>query len=181
MDTSTSPNIFDETLSFTREPNKLALAYWQSCRGSRTMPSRADLDPVAMKKFTPNVGLVEIRKLENGVAYFVRRAGMRWEEVYGPMTGKFLSEFLPPHVVSSWYEIFGRAREIKAPVRLCSRVDFGDKRWLAVEQLVAPLGEQDDVAMLFVSFVAWPNSAPLAATLTVSSDNTSPAPNSAAH
>lgn len=159
MDSSISPNTFDATLSFAREPNILACGYWKSCCDGRAMPSRADLNPVAMKKFTPHIGLVEVRPQHNGITYFIRRAGMRWEEVYGAMTGKFITDFLPPHVVASWHEIFGEVLATKAPTRLISRVDFKNKRWLAVEQLIAPLGEQDDITMLFVSFVAWSHSA----------------------
>lgn len=133
------------------------------------MPSRADLNPVAMKKFSPHVGLVEVRQQDDSFNYFIRRAGMRWEEVYGPMTGKFIQDFLPSHVISSWEEIFGQVLTTKAPTRLISRVDFDNKRWLAVEQLIAPLGEDNDITMLFVSFVAWSNSAH------------SPLPNSASH
>ncbi len=77
MDHPVSPNIFDPTLAFEREPNKLALAYWQSrCQG-RSMPSRADLDPVAMKKFTPHIGLGERRPTGTGTGYFIRPAGSR--------------------------------------------------------------------------------------------------------
>ncbi len=63
------------------------------------MPSRADLDPVAMRKFTAHVGLIEIRQADGSdIAYFIRRAGTKWEEVYGAITGHLLHEFLSPEI-----------------------------------------------------------------------------------
>lgn len=156
MVNAASPNHFDWTLKFEREPTRLAYEYWASRRDGRAMPSRADLDPVAMRKFTPHVGLVEIRSTETGaVDYLIRRSGSRWDDVYGPMTGKFLHDFLPPHIEPTWRESFDAVRQAKAPVRLNAQVDFQDKSWLHIEMLIAPLGENGQVTMLFTSFVAW--------------------------
>jgi len=153
-----SPNQFDSTLAFTRAPNKLAYAYWQSCCGEHPMPSRTDLNPIAMKQFTSHIGLVEVREDRKG-AYYIRRAGSQWENVYGAMTGKYLSEFLPPAVAQTWIEAFDHVRFSKAPVRLTARVDFKEKTWLSIEMLIAPLGERESVTMLLTSFVSWSRTA----------------------
>ncbi len=129
--------------------------YWKSCCAARPMPSRADLDPVAMRKFTTHVGLIEIRTEPNEAAeYFIRRAGTKWEEVFGPMTGRFIHEFLPPEIETSWREVFNAVREAKAPLRVTTRIQFQRKSWLQAEMFVAPLGERE-VTMLFMTFVAW--------------------------
>lgn len=125
MDVST--NHFDDTMAFTEEANRQAYAYWQACCRGRPMPSRADLNPGAMKKFSPHVGLVEIRPQPdqpNGIAYFIRRAGSRWEDVYGPMTGKFLTDFLPSDVAATWIDAFSRVHRKAKSVRLTARIDF---------------------------------------------------------
>lgn len=155
-----SPNHFDETLSFGREPNKLAFAYWASCCRGRTMPSRANLNPTQMKKFSPHIGLVEIKD-QPGAAppYFIRRAGSRWEDVYGPMTGKYIGEFMPPPIAAQWVEAFDRVRENKIPLRLTARIDFKNKRWLEAEIFIAPLGEEY-VNMLLTCFVSWASPTP---------------------
>jgi len=152
---SVSPMQFDWELDFEKEPNALACAYWTSCCAGRPMPRRADLDPVAMRRFSGHIGLVEVRPTAEGVDYFIRRAGSRWEDVYGPMTGRYLHEFLPPHLIPSWREVFGTVRAARRPLGVKTRVDFQCKRWLSIEILVAPLGEGGEVTMLFVSFVAW--------------------------
>jgi hypothetical protein len=155
-----SPIAIDPALGFEREPNKRAFAYWQSRCEGRAMPTRADLDPVAMKTFTPHVGLVEVRRGEAKTAYFIRRAGSRWEDVYGAMTGKVLQEFLPPHLVPAWQDVFDCVTAGAKPIRLTTQVDFQDKTWLDIELMVAPLGAVGIVNMFLTSFVSWSKSTP---------------------
>lgn len=150
-----SPIASDPTLAFEREPNKLAYAYWQARCDGRSMPARADLDPGAMKKFTPHVGLVEPRLASTGPSYFIRRAGSRWEDVYGAITGKVLQDFLPPHLAAAWHSVFDSVTTSAKPIRITTQVDFQGKNWLDIELMVAPLGEQGTVSMLLISFVAW--------------------------
>jgi hypothetical protein len=159
VDSPFSPNSFDFTLAFEREPNRLACAYWQSRCEGRAMPTRADLNPVAMKAFTPHISIVELRPADPGTDYFLRRAGARWEDVYGAMTGKYMHDILPPHLLPCWQEIFEAATSSGKPVRVTTQVDFEGKTWLSIEMLVAPLGAEGTVNMLFVSFVSWSRAA----------------------
>lgn len=155
MTDAVSPNHFDWTLGFLQPPNILAYAYWLARCADRKMPQRTDLDPVAMRKFTSHVGLVEIRNSEDrDVDFFIRRAGTKWEDIYGPMTGKLLREFLPKAIEPTWREAFGAAYEARAPLRLTARVDFKHMTWLEIEMLIAPLGENDKVTMLLTCFVS---------------------------
>jgi len=150
------PLEFDWELQFTREPTGLASEYWQSRRGDRAMPARADLNPAAMRKFTPHIGLVEIRRdRAPHVEYFIRRAGGEWEQVFGPMTGHFLDEFLPPQIETRWRRVFDAVCEKKAPVRVTTGIHFQGKTWLTTEMFVAPLGEAEEPDMLFIAFTAW--------------------------
>jgi len=106
------PLQFDWDLHLTREPTRLASDYWQSRRQGRAMPARVDLNPAAMRKFTQHVGLIEIRRDRAPDAeYFIRRAGGEWEHVFGPMTGRFLDEFLPPQIEARWRQVFDAVRE----------------------------------------------------------------------
>lgn len=152
----TSPLIFDWDCKFERDPTRLALDYWQSRRGARSMPDRSDLDPVAMRKFTQHVGLIDIRNAgEREIDYFIRRAGTKWEEVYGSITGHSIHEFLPPEIETSWREVFDAVRERSAPLRVRTGVDFQRKTWIETEMFVAPLGQSDLVSMLFMTFASW--------------------------
>jgi hypothetical protein len=150
------PLQFDWALHFTRDPTKLASAYWHTCAQSRDMPARADLNPATMRNFTAHVGLVEIRRGQApNVEYFVRRAGGEWERVFGPMTGRFLDEFLPPEIETRWREVFDGVREKKAAVRITTGIHYQGKTWLTAEMFVAPLGEAGEPNMLFLAFDAW--------------------------
>lgn len=116
------------------------------------MPSRQDLNPGAMRAFTPHIGLVDVRPGEGIVDYVVRRAGAKWEEVYGPITGCNLHDYLPPALEKVWRQMFDSVLERKAPVRVTSRVEFQGKTWLMAEIFIAPLGQEDQVTMLFIAF-----------------------------
>jgi hypothetical protein len=152
---SVRPLRFDWNLKFTRPATRLAHEYWESCRAGRTMPTRADLKPAAMHKFTEHVGLVEVRA-EPGpdVDYFIRRAGTKWEQVFGPMTGRLIHDFLPPEIETRWREVFDPVRTRVVPVRVTTGITFQRKTWLETEMFVGPLGA-DRVSMLFLTFVSW--------------------------
>jgi hypothetical protein len=129
--------------------------YWLSCRGDRAMPSRADLNPVAMRGFTEHVGLVEIRRDAGAEAdYFIRRAGTRWEAVFGPMTGRLIQEFLPPEIETRWRKVFDAVCNAGAPLLVTTDILFQNKSWLEAEMFVRPLGD-GEVAMLFLAFTSW--------------------------
>ena len=155
-DVRSQPLKFDWDVGFTQSATIEAYAYWRSCCGDRSMPRREDLHPRAMRLFSPHVGLIEVRQdMAPHTEYFIRRAGGKWEEIYGPMTGRFIHEFLPPEIEPSWREVFDAVREKMAPARVTTGIDFQNKSWLTAEILIAPLGIPEHVAMLFMTFVAW--------------------------
>jgi hypothetical protein len=155
-----SPYALDWALAFEQQANALACEYWQARRNGRLMPARADLDPVAMRKFSAHVGLIELRGPGNETDYFIRRSGSRLDEVYGPITGRSLRDFLPPRLLAVWHEMIGAVCRQLAPARIATRADFEGKTWLNVEMLLAPLGEDGKVNMIFLCFVAWPKETP---------------------
>jgi hypothetical protein len=63
----------------------IALDYWEQLRGTRLMPANADIDPVAIRHFLPNVMLVDVLRdpldfscrLVGGEIERVTRAGPR--------------------------------------------------------------------------------------------------------
>ena len=95
-----------DDLSFQRPVNAKALAYWRARAAGRAMPARADIDPVDMRGFIANVGLVDVLADGRETPEFrVRLAGTAVEEVFGPVTGKTLSE-LPPYFATRWTDLF---------------------------------------------------------------------------
>ena len=148
----------DRSVSLVREANKKAYAYWQQARGTRKWPARKDLTPQGMKAFMRHVGLVELRPQGEGknATYVIRYAGSKIETVYGAITGKTLGEFLSPELEARWRIIFDAAMAARAPMRFATPVMFGSKFYLSAEVLLAPLGEGDEVTMLFAGVDIWP-------------------------
>jgi len=69
-------------------------AYWQHKRGPRQMPTRADIEPVEIKRLLPGMLLVDVRPSPDGPHDFVYRlVGTREVEMRGyDPTGKSVAE-----------------------------------------------------------------------------------------
>lgn len=78
------------------------LRYWQSKCGTRSMPCRADIDPIELKPFIANMLIVEVvRTAEGARDYIYRLIGTREAEARGyDPTGRRVAE-----------SFFGRSRE----------------------------------------------------------------------
>ncbi|MGH6871724.1 MAG: PAS domain-containing protein [Rhizomicrobium sp.] len=148
---------FGSAVSLTREMTQKAYDYWLAARGNRPWPARKDITPQGMKEFVRHIGLVEVRRDKEGrPSYFVRLAGAKIESVYGPITGKSLGEFLPAGLEGRWRLVFDAALTRKEPFQVTTRVMFGGKTYLQAEVLLAPLGEGDEISMLFAAVDVWP-------------------------
>lgn len=65
--------------------------YWNDKRGNRSMPSRADLDPLDLRALLPNIALVDIE--EGPRRYRYRLVGTALIAVLGQdLTGKYLDQ-----------------------------------------------------------------------------------------
>ena len=147
----------DSEVVLTQPLTLKAYDYWRACRGARLMPTRADITPKGMKDFMTNIGLIEARPTALGIDYVVRLAGSRCEEVFGPITGKSFSDFLPPEIEVRWRRVCEEARRTRGPLSVTGRIAFPGKDWLQSETFVGPLGEEgQEITMLFLGFVAWP-------------------------
>jgi len=146
--------VFDPTLVFVHPRLIEAYAYWKDRCGSRPLPRRADLNPVAMRNFITHVGLFDVHRGSDGsVDYFVRLAGARIDDVFGRRGGRPLTDGLPPHIASRWRKSVDRVLESRGPIRLRSRIAYENKIWMDGEGLCAPLGESVTAPnMIFFAF-----------------------------
>lgn len=144
----------DPTLAFLHPKLIDALAYWKACRGSRPLPRRADLDPVAMRSFIGHVALFDVRREADGsVDYFVRLAGARVEDVFGARGQRMLTEGLAPELVPRWRRPADRVLETGKPLRTRSRIAYQNQTWIDGEALHAPLGDRPAAPdMIFFAF-----------------------------
>jgi hypothetical protein len=134
-----------------------ASEYWKSHRGDRAMPSRADLDPKAMRKLLPHMALVEPRARADGAPdYFVRLAGTRLEQIYGPMAGRFIGEAVTIEIATRWQMVLDAVANSAAPLRTMGRMMFEQRSWVEVESFMAPLSHDGrTVSMLFIVVATW--------------------------
>jgi hypothetical protein len=147
----------DWSLGFVDSATRTALAYWQSRRGEREMPTRDDIRPSQMRSFLPHIALIEpLGPSAMPDDYLVRLAGSFTERIFGRVGGLRLSDFLSPDFQQRWRGSYDMVRFSRRPLRGSGRVAFENKSWLMSETLVAPLGEAGKpINMLFVAFAAW--------------------------
>lgn len=151
------PFVIDRNPHFTRPATAKALEYWRSVKGDRVMPSRADISPAALRGVLPQIALVDVPGAgDPPTSYVVRLAGDAIIQVYGSLTGKPLDQILPSDILSRWVACFDAARTAAVPIGVTSRVSFQNKTWLQAEVLLAPLGQEDRVCMLFAAVDIWP-------------------------
>jgi len=151
-----TPVFYDWQLDLEHPITRQALAYWNECRGERSMPAFEDLKLRGMKAFVANTSLIDMVTLDNGtVDYSIRLTGERVREKYGAVAHSKLSEFLPPHLEQRWRDALEMVRVVKTPLRVHGRMTYDDHTRLYQETLLAPLNECDDTLRLFLTVTAW--------------------------
>ena len=130
------------------------------------MPSRADLDPVDMRRFLANVGLLEIHEAPDAARRFrARLAGTEIEAIFGPITGRFLDEALPPGPAARLAFLAEAVIAAARPVRFSTRIAHKEQNFVETEAVWAPLSDDGArMTMLFCLGAFWsvaPDGTPL--------------------
>lgn len=140
----------DAELNLARATLQQAFSYWKRVKGDRRMPRRADLVPREMKAFISHIALVEPRKLPGGTRdYFVRLAGTRIDEIFGPRGGHMLTDGLSPELAARWRAPFDHVMTTGEPLRLSGRLSYRNMNWIEFEGFYAPLGEESAPPSMF--------------------------------
>jgi hypothetical protein len=138
-------------------------AYWDSKRGARRMPRRADLDPVDLRGLVNNVALYDV--VEPGARYRVRLVGSDIVAFDGRNTiGEWVGAGKPPEIVAQMNSMLtsivtGRAPRFRAGLAYWS----GDKAYRRFESCFLPLSPDDNAVTMIlnaVSFVPYAEHAP---------------------
>lgn len=131
-----------------------ALTYWRSRCCGRTMPARADLDPVDMRGFLANVALGDVVVSQNGPGLRIRLAGTEIEAIFGPMTGRALADAVPTNLVPRWTLVAEAVLAARRPVRFVTRIAFRHQEFVSAEVLAAPLSSDGvHIDMVFAVIV----------------------------
>ena len=119
-------------------PRLLALIrYWNAKRGSRSMPSRQQIDPIEIPRLLPIVLVAE----RVAVGARIRLLGTEATEAYGRETrGKLVTEVALGEFTPLWLNAFMRVTETGAPIAAGGQYRTPDHR-RSVEMVLMPLSD----------------------------------------
>lgn len=110
----------------TRAQTEL-VQHWQACRRSGVLPSRACLDPGAIKAHLSSISMIEVN--ESGRAKF-RLAGSGLRELFGQeMRGRLLSD-LDQTTFEMWSLGLARAFDMQQPIGGLIERELDSHAWL---------------------------------------------------
>lgn len=124
--------------------------YWESKRGDRTLPSRADLDPpVDLPEHLAHLCLIDVQRQPLRMRY--RLVGTGIVQVLGrDSTGKWYHELYPPDVLAQLDEQYRWMISKRRPLRTFGRSVYEDTDFYDFEMLSLPLasdGETVDMVL----------------------------------
>ena len=134
--------------------NISSLAYWERLRGARAMPSRADMSPVDMLSFLPNVILVDVMAEPMDFRYRLVGTKVTLQMLHTDNTGKTMREldFKGQGPDSKIFKNCAKVVETRQP--LAGQTPYAGKNsdFKATEDIIMPLSEDGEtVNMLFVT------------------------------
>ena len=119
-------------------------AYWERKRGSRRMPSRADIDPADLKRILPNILLAKIDRESRRVRYTlvgtrcVAHAGMDY-------TGHYLDEIdFTCDFDTDWDDIYRVLTREKRPIVGTVKTFLKDNRVCELAEVLLPLSDDGE-------------------------------------
>jgi hypothetical protein len=125
-----------------------ALAYWERKRGSRAMPSRAEIEPSEVIGLLPNLQLIDVTA--GGARFRYRLVGTAIVQAFGrEYTGRWLDELVATERSKFAEEVYRLACSERLPVFACSTYVTATERELIVNRICMPLSA-DDVTVTMI-------------------------------
>ena len=136
--------------------------YWRACAQSRVLPSRFDIDPVAIPHLLPGLSLIDVRGDLDSLRY--RLAGTRVGEIYGAeITGRAVFEIGFQHKKEYWRSVYRQVVSDKIPMQGALRGPSAGREHLLLLWLRLPLsGLTDNVERILGYDAALPSSVSIA-------------------
>jgi hypothetical protein len=136
-------------------------SYWDSRRGARRMPSRADIDPVELRALVNNIALYDVVEPEpsgeTGRLYRVRLVGSDIVAFDGRnTTGEWVGAGKPPELVAQITGmltsiVVGRAPRFRTGIAYWRR----DKSYRRFESCFLPLSPDDDAVNMILNAISF--------------------------
>lgn len=116
--------------------------YWNSRRGVRRCPCRADLDPIEIPRLLPHIGLIDV--IDGGKNFRYRLIGTEMNRVFGhDFTGEHLDDTKSGAYAAFLYDLYSRASAGRSALLSESVFGYLDKRHLTIRRLLLPLAPSD--------------------------------------
>jgi len=149
MNSDTTLIATDWDMETLREPLLRNLhAYWNSRRGERLMPARADIDIAKIPTLLPYVFLIDV--LDGGLDFRFRVAGTHIRDVTeDEVTGQHVAEAFPEEFGAEVRQIWSKVVDSRRPVSGRGRLWVPGREHVTWEGVAMPLAEAGgDVNML---------------------------------
>jgi hypothetical protein len=145
----------DWDMGTLREPVLRNLhAYWESRRGDRPMPARADIDIVQIPTLLPYLFLIDV--LDAGRDFRFRLAGTHIRDVTDDeVTGQHVGEAFPPDFGAEVRRIWSKVVEKRRPVCGRGRLWVPGREHVTWEGVAMPLAEDDGVVNMLLGGVVF--------------------------
>lgn len=116
--------------------------WWQSKRGNRAMPARAELNPADLKSILTDLVLIDVGPAAQGEghAFTYRLAGTEIDNHFGiRLTGRTLEQIPFGDAAASIRKQYEAAVREKRAIFCCHNVVVAGERYVEYERLVVPL------------------------------------------
>ncbi len=161
-DLGRKPSLRAGDIATLSDPTVTAIfSYWEHKRGTRRMPSRADIDPVELRALVNNIELYDVVEPqfcgEMGPLYRVRLVGSDIVEFDGRnTTGEWVGTDKPPELAAQITGMLTSIVASRAPRFRTGVVYWNrDKTYRRFESCFLPLSPDDDAVNMILNAVAF--------------------------
>jgi len=127
--------------------------YWRACAQARPIPSRFDIDPVAIPHLLPGLSLIDARLDLESLRY--RLAGTRMGAIYGAeITGRAVFEIGFQHKREYWRSVYRKVVSDQIPMQGALRGPAAGREHLLLLWLRLPLSGLTDAVERILGYDA---------------------------
>jgi len=127
--------------------------YWRACAQARPIPSRFDIDPVAIPHLLPGLSLIDARLDLDSLRY--RLAGTRVGAIYGAeITGRAVFEIGFQHKREYWRSVYRKVVSDQIPMQGALRGPAAGREHLLLLWLRLPLSGLTDAVERILGYDA---------------------------
>jgi hypothetical protein len=114
-------------------------AYWLAKRRGKRVPARADIDPVEIHRFLPNIFMIDV--IEGGARFRYRLVGTAIGDAVGDYSGRYVDEALPPAQYETYRQRYLRLIGELALLYEVARIVWRERPEVLFRRLLLPLSD----------------------------------------